>query len=177
MALQFGGAITNEQLTESRLATPGSKEAFRFLHDLVHKYQVSPIPDGDDNTLNMFINKQIGMIYAGRWLIDRLVEENVNFDIQYYPTFRQNQVIYGVDMFSVTRTTKNPEESFIFASWISSKDSMLKHLAPYAIPARISAMDEVFAQGQPANRKLFVKRSILAERFLLLRVYLKSSWS
>ncbi len=155
--LNFGGSVLNEELTESRLATPASKETFRFLHDLVYKYQVSPIPADDIDSLNLFISNKVGMLYAGRWFVDRLVEENINFDIQYYPTLRQNQVIYGVDMFAVTRTSKYPEESFIFASWVSSKGPMKKHLAPYAIPARISVMEEVFAEGQPANRKIFLE--------------------
>ncbi len=106
----FGGAVMNDEFTESRLATSGSKEAFRFAHDMLYKYQIAPVPQpGDGGNLSRFVSKQIAMMYAGRWLVKPLVEQNINFDLQYYPTFRQNQVIYGVDTYAVSRTSKYPE--------------------------------------------------------------------
>ncbi len=40
---------------------------------------------------------------------------------------------------------------------------MKKYVEPYTIPARISVMEEVFAQGPPANNKIFLESADISK--------------
>jgi multiple sugar transport system substrate-binding protein len=151
----FGAAVLSDDMTRGALSTPESIEAFTFMHDLVYKHKVAPVPAPGDQFIPFMTNRQVAMTFGGRWPVPSYVDAGLNFDIQYVPSFRTNEVIFGVGMFPVMTSSKYPEEAYVLSSWLSGRHSQNTYLNSFSIPSRISVMDEVLPVNPPENSTLY----------------------
>jgi len=155
----FNAAVLTDDMSQSALDSPEAREAFQFFHDLIYKYQVAPIPD--INPTQMMINRQVAMVFAGRWPIAGWKENNLHYDIQYIPSFKTNQVIFGSGAWPVMKTTKHPEEAYILAAYLCGVKSQ-SSLKEVHIPTRISVMEKVLPKSPPRNTMLYRKSADIA---------------
>ncbi|MCG8453970.1 MAG: sugar ABC transporter substrate-binding protein [Spirochaetales bacterium] len=151
----FGASVLNDEMSAAALETPEMQECMQFMHDLIYKYGVSPAPIPGDNFISMMTNRQVAMTFGGRWPVPAFVNADLNFDIQYVPSFNTNQVVYGTSMFPVMTASKHPEEAFIFSAWLSGRRSQEVYLSSFSIPTRLSVMDKVLPANPPENAQLF----------------------
>lgn len=151
----FDASFLTEDLTESALDTQEAYDAFRFMYDLVHTYEVAPEPDPGIGFIDRFIAEQVAMVFGGRWPVNNWLDNDMDFDIQYVPSFRTNQVIFGSGAWPVLSMSQNPEEAFLLSSFLGSEFSQREVLSVQSIPTRISLMDEVLPQSAPSNSRLY----------------------
>lgn len=155
----FNTAVLTDDMSQSALDSPEAKEAFQFFHDLIYKYEVAPVPDLDPS--QMFVNKQVAMVFAGRWPISSWRENNINYDIQYIPSFKTNQVIFGSGAWPVMKTTKHPEEAYILAAYLCGVKSQ-SSLTEAHIQTRISVMEKILPTSRPRNTMLYRRSADIA---------------
>ncbi len=158
----FDAAFLTDDLSESALDTPEALDAFQFMYDLVHEYEVSPRPDPDPAYMDRFSAEQVAMVWAGRWPNALWAENDVNFDIQYVPTFRTNEVIFGSGAFPVLTMSQNPEEAFLLSSFLSSREAQDITIQDDRIYSRISLMDEIIPDAPPENSQLYGEAADIA---------------
>ena len=151
----YGASVLSEDMKKGALTTDEAIMAFTFMHDLVYRYKVAPVPAPGDQFIPYMTNRQVAMTFGGRWPVPSYVDAGLNFDVQYVPTFKKNEVIFGVGMFPVLTSSKYPEEAYVLSSWLSGRHSQKTYLNSFSIPSRISVMDEVLPGNPPENSKLF----------------------
>lgn len=159
----FGAQFLTDDMTRSALDTPEALEAFQFLYDLVYTYEVSPRPDPAANYIAQFVTGQVAMaVGTGRSPIRTWIENDINFDIQFVPSFRTNQVIFGSGAWPVLRMSRNPEEAFLLSAFLGSVFSQTEILDTAGIPTRISVMDSQLPTAPPANSMMFRQSADIA---------------
>ena len=151
----FGASFLTDDQRRSALDTPEALETFQFLYDLVHTYQVAPIPEPGTGFIDRFVADQVAMVFGGRWPVESFVRNEMNFDIQYIPSFRTNQVIFGSGAFPVLTASQHPEEAFLLSAFLGGRYSQATLLAENSIPTRISLMEQVLPTAPPANSILY----------------------
>jgi ABC-type glycerol-3-phosphate transport system substrate-binding protein len=152
----FGAQFLTDDMTASALDRPEALEAFQFLYDLVYKYEVSPRPDPGSNYISQFLADQVAIAMGtGRSPIRRWIEGKKNFNIQYVPSCRINQVVFGSGGWPVVSMTKHPEEAFFLSSFLAGVYSQTYLLEASGIPTRISVMDAILPDAPPENSMLY----------------------
>jgi len=151
----FGASFLTEDLSRSALDTPEAMETFQFIYDLVHRYEVAPMPEPGTGFIDLFVAEQVAMVFGGRWPVSSFVENEMNFDIQYIPSFETNQVIFGSGAFPVMKETDHPLEAFFLSTFLGGGYSQKTLLGENSIPTRISVMEEVLPSAPPANSILY----------------------
>lgn len=153
-----GGSVLNEDWTECTLDTPEVIEVVQFWHDSIYKYGVAPRPPFDAGVA--FQNDQLGMHFAGRWPLKGYVESEFDaVDIQYLPTMKTNQVIFGAGIFPVLKASKHQEEAFRLAVKLSSKEAQMKILEVSHIPSHKEVLDEVISKATFPKNSIIYKES------------------
>ena len=160
--LNFGGALTTEDLCEATVDSPEVVEAVEFLRDLIHEEQVAAAPAPLSEIFPQFQNGNIAMFGAGRWPLATLVPAGFEaFDVQLYPVGAEQITEFGVGGFPILKSAKNPDLAWEFAKFTSSPQIQRRAVgtadAPSAdIPALRSVADEIVEAGiPPANSAIF----------------------
>jgi ABC-type glycerol-3-phosphate transport system substrate-binding protein len=137
-----GASILNDDWTKSTINSPESVEVFQFLQDLIYKYEVAPRPPVDVN--NLFINDQIGMQYAGRWLVRGYEDSGFGaVDIVPVPTNKIPVQIFGSGIFPIMKSAKNKEAAFLLACKLAGAHSQGTILDNSGISSSIEVMDNM----------------------------------
>jgi multiple sugar transport system substrate-binding protein len=148
----------NEDMTTSKLDDPNAIELMQFFQDLIHKYKVAPVPTPVNNTeqTNQMIQGQVAMISAGRWPFSDYEKNKIDYiDVQYLPTLKTNQPIFGGGAFPVMKSTKHAEAAFKLAVFLGGPYSQKNFLNSRSIPTRTSIMEEVLPKSPPKNWKVY----------------------
>jgi multiple sugar transport system substrate-binding protein len=161
-----GASILNDDMTKSTLDDPKAIEVVQFMHDLIYKYKVSPVPGPNVDATSLFMSGQLAMYAAGRWPVVTYAQNKfTDFDIQYLPKFNDSRTVaFGTGGFPVLKTSKHQEAALKFATWLSaSKYSQLNFLQTDSIPSRTDVMQEVLPDSPPANGKIFEESAAVAK--------------
>lgn len=158
-------SVLNENMTECTLNSPEAIETIQFLHDLVYKYEVAPVPSAGLDTSNLFMNGQIAMLGNGRWSIASLANNNFeDYDIQALPALSTQQSSFGSGSFPVLSSTKHPYEAMLFSSWLSASSfSQETFLKTDSVPSRISVMEKILPTMLPENGMLWRESADVAK--------------
>ncbi|XID93896.1 ABC transporter substrate-binding protein [Paenibacillaceae bacterium WGS1546] len=150
-------SILNEDMTKSTLDDPKAIEVIQFMHDLVYKYKVSPVPGPNVDASRLFMTGQLAMYPAGRWpILGYQDNQFTDFDVQYLPEFQTQKVAFGTGAFPVLKTSKHTEEAMRLAAWLSGSEYSQKNfLATDSIPSRVSVMKELLPNEKPDNGVIF----------------------
>ena len=152
----FDASVLNEDMTEAACNSENAIEYIQFLKDCIYKYEYSPVPTGED--LNLMLNERIAMCFAGRWPVPTFNGADIQYDVQYIPTFKVNQPVFGMGMYPVLKSSEHPEEAFIFSAWLSKKENQIKYVSKFSIPSRISSMEQVLEEApMPPNDNIYVE--------------------
>lgn len=155
----FGASILTEDLSAAAVDSPQAIACFQFMHDLIHRHQVAPLPEGNWSLdmVNAMAAEQVAMIFAGRWPEPTLKNNGINFDIQYLPLFHpERTVVFGSGGWPVYANSDNSEAAFRLSAFMGSSWSHRELLSDFNIPARISVMEDLFVDStMPANAAIY----------------------
>jgi ABC-type glycerol-3-phosphate transport system substrate-binding protein len=149
-----GASILNNDWTKAAINSPEAVEVFQFCQDLIYKYEVSPRPPVDYNQL--FINDQLGIQYAGRWLLRGYNDSKFDaVDIVPLPTNKTPVAIFGSGIFPILKSSKNKDAAFLLACKLASAKSQGTIIDNSGISSSIEIMDRM------ARNDTFPKNTIL----------------
>ena len=161
-----GASYISDDYTHATINEPASVEIFQLWQDLIYKYGYAPIPEVNVNAIQQLIDGQVAMNSYGRWPTTNYI--NNNFDhvaIQYLPNFSTNELVYGVDGFFVTKTTKYPEEAKQLAVWLCKRHFAEQYLSTGNVPALSSLAAEKCSElALPQNYELFYEYGDLHQK-------------
>jgi ABC-type glycerol-3-phosphate transport system substrate-binding protein len=157
-----GASILNSDWTKAAINSPEAVEVFQFFQDLIYKYEVSPRPPV--NYEELFINDQIGMQYAGRWLVRGYVDSGFNaVDIVPLPTNKTPVAIFGSGIFPILKSSKNKDAAFLLACKLASAKSQGTVLDNSGISSSIEVMDRMVKNDTfPKNTILYRQAADIA---------------
>jgi ABC-type glycerol-3-phosphate transport system substrate-binding protein len=158
-------AYMTDDFKKSRLLEPNAVEMFQFIHDLVYKYQVAPIPEPGMDTAQLFVDGNVAMHFAGRWSTTKYVSDNFrNVSVQYIPNFRTNVPIWGGTGVFTLKSSKHPNEAASFALYLASAPFIEEFMQYGAIPVLNSvALKLVPALGVPQNAEIYIESAATAK--------------
>lgn len=153
-----GGSILNEDWTKCTLDTPEVIEVVQFWQDSIYVHKVAPQPPFDAGIA--FQNDQVAMHFAGRWPLKGYNESEFDaVDIQYIPTMKTNQVIFGGGIFPILKDSKHQEEAFLLACKLGSKEAQAAILELSHIPSNVQVLDEVISKATFPKNSIIYKDS------------------
>lgn len=114
----FGGLITNEDRTESRMTMEETIAAFQYRTDLINEWRISPTPaEMTEGVTTLFTGGRLAMRAVWNpwmWFINDVPD--LHFDIAAMPRGPVGSFTRAPqDGFSVGAQTQNPEDAFAFA--------------------------------------------------------------
>ncbi len=133
----FGGDFWNEDITESRMAEPGTIAAFQFLSDLIWKYKVMPTADavaatGFSSEL-LFANGQVAMHYALNDTASRfseLIGDDFTWTVAPTPTGPAGRFQFiGGSAFAIPTSSTQPELAYELIRYTTSSPDVLPRTA------------------------------------------------
>lgn len=150
----------NADWTESNLNDPKLKETLQFLHDLIHRHKVAPVPGSDafrGGAEQMFSTGRIAMLSRGHWPINAFYANNFrDFDVAYMPRNRAQRSIFGVAGYGIAKDSTQKDLAWEFVQELISDQSMAEIAGGgVAIPARRSAANLPAFLGHPENSSIF----------------------
>ena len=150
-------AYMTDDFRRSTLLDPNVVEMFQFMYDLIYVYQVAPIPEPGLDSIQMLIDGNVGMLFAGRWPTNNYVHNNFRDAIvQYVPNFKRNVTIWGGTGVFTLRTTRHPDETARLCLFLASRPWIETVMQFGAIPVLNSVAAEVVpALGVPQNAQLY----------------------
>jgi len=116
----YGGMITNEDRTESRMTMPETIAAFQYRADLINKYKIAPSPAEETEGVDtLFSGGHLAMrAIWNPWMWSLKDVPNLKFDIAAMPSGPKGAFTRGPqDGFAVSAQTKSPNEAFKFAMY------------------------------------------------------------
>ncbi len=137
--LSNGTSPLNADWTASNMLDPKVAETLQFLHDLIHKDKVSPVP-GKDVMDNQFMAGQVAMINRGRWILISAERAKLDMDIADVPSKVNGDTVIGFGGYAVSKTTKYPEIAKDLVGELTSEATQKEESAMGgSVPGRKSA--------------------------------------
>lgn len=157
--LANGTNLLSDDWTRSNLKDPRVLEALQFLQDLVWKHKVSPKPPASHADIySLMAAGKIAMAGGGRWPVLQMTKAGFfDFDVQYFPRWREQVTEYGVGGFVILRSTKYPQEAWRWVKFLTSKRALeIMTRVGQSIPSRRSvAQSPAMFELPPKNARIF----------------------
>jgi ABC-type glycerol-3-phosphate transport system substrate-binding protein len=154
-----GTNLLSDDWTKSNLKDPRVHEVLQFMQDLVWKYKVSPKPPASHADIySLMAAGKVAMAGGGRWPVLQMTKAGFSdFDIQYFPKWKEQVTEYGLGGFVILKSTKYPQESWKWLKFLTTKRALeIMTQVGQAIPSRRSvASSPVMFELPPKNAKIF----------------------
>ena len=154
-----GTNLLSDDWSKSNLKDPRVLEVLQFMQDLVWKYKVSPKPPASHADIHSLMAAgKIAMAGGGRWPVLQMTKAGFSdFDVQYFPRWREQVTEYGVGGFVIMKSTKYPQEAWKWAKFLTTKRALeVLTRVGQAIPSRRSiAASPAMFELPPKNAKIF----------------------
>jgi multiple sugar transport system substrate-binding protein len=154
-----GTNLLSDDWSKSNLKDPKVLEVLQFLQDLVWKHKVSPKPPASHADIySLMAAGKIAMAGGGRWPVLQMTKAGFSdFDVQYFPRWREQVTEYGVGGFVIMKSTKYPQEAWKWAKFLTTKRALdVLTRVGQAIPSRRSiAASPAMFELPPKNAKIF----------------------
>lgn len=154
-----GTSLLSDDWTKSNLKDPRVHEVLQFMQDLVWKYKVSPKPPASHTDIySLMAAGKIAMAGGGRWPVLQMTKAGFSdFDIQYFPKWREQVTEYGLGGFVILKSTKYPQEAWKWLKFLTTKRALeIMTQVGQAIPSRRSvANSPAMFELPPKNAKIF----------------------
>ena len=153
----FDASFLNEDMTAAAVNSENAVECFQFMHDLIHKYKYAPVPQPNDDYVQMLIDGKVAMICAGRWPCAQYATNDfTDVAVQYNPTFKKKANVYGTEGLLISKDTKHYNEAAEFCVWSASPEFISQFVQSGSCPSRTSIGREVVeGLGYPQNAKVY----------------------
>jgi ABC-type glycerol-3-phosphate transport system substrate-binding protein len=154
-----GTNLLSDDWTKSNLKDPRVLEVLQFLQDLVWKYKVSPKPPASHADIySLMAAGKIAMAGGGRWPVLQMTKAGFHdFDIQYFPKWREQITEYGVGGFVILKSTKYPQEAWKWVKFLTSRRALeIMTRVGQSIPSRRSVAESpAMFELPPKNARIF----------------------
>lgn len=154
-----GTSLLSDDWTRSNLKDPKVLEVLQFLQDLVWKHKVSPKPPASHADIySLMAAGKIAMAGGGRWPVLQMTKAGfADFDVQYFPRWKEQVTEYGVGGFVILKSTKYPQEAWKWAKFLTSRRALeVLTRVGQAIPSRRSvAASPAMFELPPKNARIF----------------------
>jgi len=123
--MQNKAKLLSDDGTKSTFNSPEVIETFNFLRDMMVTDKSSPSVSGKSKISadELFKSGKLAMLWGGTWNLSTIFPEvNFNYDIVELPHKQQQASIAYSGGFSVTQSTKNPDEAVKFMSWFAGEE-------------------------------------------------------
>ena len=154
-----GCSTLGPDLNTSNLNDPKVIESYQFIHDLIWKHGVMPIPQvGVDSAQNQ-INGKVAMTITGHNTVGAY--KAANFEDLYVTYFPKNDkengsYIFGADGYGILKDAKNPQACWdLIMEFCSEQSQMEVAAAGVSNPARRSAANSEAFLAYPENAQVF----------------------
>lgn len=121
-----GGAILNEEYTESVFDSPQNIETVQWWTDLIQKDGIAPLPAdfAEAGMSAFFASGRVAMAVLGVWGVQDLREQaKFNWDITMLPKGKETQTaVQWPNQLAINAKTAHPDESFNFAMFAIRPD-------------------------------------------------------
>lgn len=151
---QSGGDMFDTSVTRCLLDTPEAKRGMQFFYDKIYKYHISPPPGFEPDLA--FASKKMAMEFGGHtgnWVTYNAID-GLDWDIEMLPagpaTRRGGEL--AVDALGISKSCKNPEAAWEVVKFMSSKESIRRHVEKGFLSVRRSVAEEVvFERAKTRN--------------------------
>lgn len=145
-----GTSLVNEDWTQSNLDDPKVAETMQYLYDLIHEYEVSPIP-GNDTMDNQFMAGQVAMISRGHWIVQAASANDLALDVVPPPVNEQEATVLGFGAYGISSQTEHPDLAFaLLEELVSAETQMAIADAGAGVPGDEAAISEAFLAYPPS---------------------------
>jgi multiple sugar transport system substrate-binding protein len=157
LASQWGVDFLTPDLKKAQLNSPQMIAMSQFLHDMIHTWKYSPIPQANDDDIQMLVDGRVAMILAGRWPTATYANNNfTDVALTTIPRFDNDRMTYGADGYVVVSKTKHYNEAASVAVWTSTPRFLREYLTTGNIPCNYEMFREICGKtGVPKNWELF----------------------
>jgi len=164
---QSGGRLFNEELTQCLLDTPEAIRGLQFYFDKVYRYGFAPAPGyGPDRG---FASGKIAMDFGGHtgdWVTYNDIP-SLNWDIEILPegpvTRRGGEL--AIDAIGISKSTKHPSEAWEFVKFMSSVESVQRHVERGYLSIRNSVAEDLLFKRSKAVHPHNVRAAYEALRY------------
>lgn len=129
MIYSLGGRYTNDEGTESLVATPETIAAYRFFADMVHQYDVAPTPSEAVWWGELFPTGNLGMTLIGPWHLSGFTQGQMPFDVGVanIPIGPGGRVAGGpsTDLYVILKDGKNTEAAWEWVKFLTSEQGLM----------------------------------------------------
>ncbi len=156
MVFSAGGDYISDDNQSFGLAEPEGIDAIQKMADLINKYHVAPspavaksIPAGAASLQT----KQVAILLSGQWALLDLGKSGINFGVGILPKIKVNATSTATGTNSIFKSTKHPEEAYLFWKWLTDPATSLDLMADglwmplmknwYTDPALVSKWAEI----------------------------------
>ena len=147
-----GDWIDPNDRTKSLVNTPQTKAALMFMRDLVYQHKVSPPPKAVVE--QMFANNLAASWAHGLWAngtLESTIKDTFKWQAFPMPAGPSGRGSFlGADSLCINSESKNPEASFEWVKWLTSKEAQLVQVAEgLPAPTRLDAWDDPTYKDDP----------------------------
>ncbi len=160
----MGGALLNEDQTKSTLNTPEGIRAIKWLAD-TFKQGLTPISvlwKRVDSNDQVFTAGQLALNITGQWMLGYMDTNMKDFDygVTYLPRDKKMSADFGGNGFMISKSTKNPDASWAFTSYLIGKKAMTKFSQDGAfIPARTKLKENIKYTSHNKELQVFLEQN------------------
>lgn len=164
---QSGGRLFNEELSQCLLDTPEAIRGLQFYFDKVYRHGFAPAPGyGPDRG---FASGKIAMDFGGHtgdWVTYNDIP-SLNWDIEILPegpvTRRGGEL--AIDAIGISKSTKHPSEAWEFVKFMSSPESIQRHVERGYLSIRKSVAEDFLFERSKAGHPHNVRAAYEALRY------------
>jgi multiple sugar transport system substrate-binding protein len=155
----FGTYTLDAKWEKSNLSDPKVLEAFQFLHDMVYKQKVMPVPEASVDVINLFAAGRVAMIPMGHNAVTAMLKNGFkDWDVQYMPHQDRTNTksIFGVAGYGILKSSKNQDLCWELLKEIAGTETM-KDVAAAGVsnPVRKSVANSSEFLKFPPNASIY----------------------
>lgn len=119
-----GVSPVNDDWTASNLSDPKVKEVLQNLYDLIYVYGVAPVPETNDDVINMFAAGRTATICMGPFAVASYEASGfTDFDASIMPRMSEDGFgCFGIGGMGVTASCKYPEAAYDLCKEFAAKE-------------------------------------------------------
>ncbi len=164
---QAGGEIFDPAITRCTLDTPQAIRGMQFYFDKIHRLGFAPKPGYEPD--GAFVSKRMAMDFGGHtgnWITFNSIP-GLDWDIEILPAGPVTRVggELSVDALGMSRDTPNPGAAWEAVKFISSPDSVRKHVKRGYLSVRKSVAEELIFPAAKTRRPNNVRAAYEALKY------------
>lgn len=129
LVFSAGGDYISEDGARFGLSDPAAYETIQKLADLVNVHHVAPSPTEAKSipaAAASLQSKQAAILMTGQWVLLDLGMSGIDFGVGIMPSLLHNVTSPGWGTASIFKSTKHPDEAYLFWKWLTNPETSLE---------------------------------------------------